>query len=137
MSEPTGMRSIINALNHWSRANERGIRIGGGKEGFAWIQFHHRPAPGDPEMFVTLRAESIGGQPAITAQLPSDREPTASPWTNRAGNAVSGVSILSGTGQSPRESGAKCDACGMTGTVGRVVYTDGRGGVTARELVAI
>ena len=126
------MRSIIRELNRWARADGHGIRTGGGDGGFNFIQFHHRPAPGDPEAFVTLRAESINGQPVITAQLPSEREPTPSPRTNRSDDTVgAGVSILSGTGQPPREPAAKCEGCGRTGTVGRVVYTDGRGGVTA------
>lgn len=130
MSWPTDVRSIIRELNRWARADAHGIRTGGGDGGFDWIQFHHRPASGDPEAFVTLRAETINGQPVITAQLSSEREPT--PRTNRSDDTVGGgVTILSGTGQPPREPGAKCEACGKTGTVGRVVYTDGRGGVTS------
>jgi hypothetical protein len=126
------MRSIIRELNRWARADGHGIRTGGGDGGFDFIQFHHQPAPGDPEALVTLRAETINGQPVITAQLPSEREATPSPRTNRSDHTAGGsVTVLSGTGQPPREPDAKCDACGVTGTVGRVVYTDGRGGVTA------
>jgi hypothetical protein len=121
---------VFRALGEWARTATHGVRAGGGARGFDYIQLHTRPDPREPEVQLTFRAQLVEGRPVIAVS----RSPAPSAPRRPQGDGAAVVTLGTLDDETSRRRGrdpaATCEACGVLGTVGRAVRTDGTGGVT-------
>lgn len=128
MSEILGdAGAFLHELMRWANARQRGCRTGGAfPDAVGSIQLHHRPDPQAPEVQLTFAPAIVDGRPVIQVRLPETARPFAAPSSGYAGRQFA---VMSGSGLPLPEPEQVCEACGTLGTVGRVVYNDGRGAV--------
>lgn len=125
------IRHVINYLAEWAKAEPKGCRTGGaGPDQYAFIQLHHRPDPRGPESQLTFRALLVDGRPVIQVQLPEPASSRAQQKRQEPDVEGRETAVFGGTGFLSREPEGVCEGCGVTGTVGRAVRTDGKGQVT-------
>jgi hypothetical protein len=125
MTDLHNAKAPLDALNAWAAALPRGLRSGGGVGGqYDLIQFYWRPEPSGPEAYVALHADLDDGRPVIRVDLsvaPTPRSSTPDIALLGPGSGDEETTL------SGREPAARCESCGIAGTVGRAVRTDSAG----------
>lgn len=129
MDKPFDAKPLITAIRDWATTLPRGYRLSGSSAGLAYLQLHTQPDPQAPEVQLTFRPIMVDGHPLIRVEHPALKTASvAERASDRDGEqAVAVLSVIAPS--AARDPDARCQSCGVIGTVGRASRTDSAGAV--------
>jgi len=129
MNEPFDPKPLITAIRDWATTLPSGYRLSGSQAGLAYLQLLTQPDPQGPEVQLTFRPVMVDGHPLIRVEHPA-LETESAPDRAPDRDSELAVRVLREVASSAaREPDARCEACGVIGTVGHASRTDSGGAV--------
>lgn len=125
MRELFDVRPLMAAITTWATTLPHGCRLSGSAGGLSYLQLHTRPDPQGPEVQLTFRPMIVDGHAVIVVEHPALEQSNAR--VDATSNSARAQYVI--PEMSPRDPTARCESCGVVGTVGRASRTDSTGAI--------